>query len=129
MPRGLRLRKRIQRARENVVAWKQARKDAIKEYRKRGSFARVAELGNISRQWVKKWWDRFCEAGKSYDALEDRSSRPHTIHRKRDEHEAEILDAKDKYPHFGAQKLKHVMDIPLSHTTIHKVLRDNELVD
>lgn len=129
MPRGLRLRKRIQRARENVVAWKQARKDAIKEYRKRGSFARVADLGGTSRQWVKKWWDRFCEAGKSYAALEDRSSRPDTIHRKRDEHEAEILAAKDKYPHFGAHKLKRVADIPLSHTTIHKVLADHELVN
>ena len=75
MPRGLRLRKRIERARENVPAGKQARKDAVKEYRKRGSFARVAELGNTSRQWVKKWWDRFVEAGKSYDALEDRSSK------------------------------------------------------
>ena len=129
MPRGLRLRKRIERARENVTAWKQARKDAIKEYRKRGSFARVAELGNTSRQWVKKWWDRFVEAGKSYDALEDRSSKPETIHRKRDEYEDEILAAKQRFPHFGAIKLKHVAEIPLSHTTIHKVLVDHELVD
>lgn len=129
MPRGLRLRKRIERARENIVPWKQARKDAIKEYRKRGSFARVAELGNTSRQWVKKWWDRFTEAGKSYAALEDRSSRPHTIHRERDRYEAEILAAKAKFPHFGAIKLKRVTNIPLSHTTIHKVLVDNDLVN
>lgn len=50
MPRGLRLRKRIERARENVIAWKPARKDAIKLYRKHESFARVAEFGNTSRQ-------------------------------------------------------------------------------
>lgn len=129
MPRGLRLRKRIERARENVVPWKQARKDAVKEYRKRESFARVAELGNTSRQWVKKWWDRFCKANKSYDALEDRSSRPDTIHRKRDAYTDEILDAKEKFPHFGAIKLKRVTEIPLSHTTIHKVLADHDLVD
>lgn len=129
MPRGLRLRKRIERARENVVAWKKARKDAIREYRKRGSFARVAELGNTSRQWVKKWWDRFVAAGKSYDALEDRSSRPDTIHRKRDEYEEDILAAKDTYPHFGAQKLQRIAKIPLSHTTIHEVLREHDRVD
>lgn len=129
MPRGLRLQKRVERARQKVIGWKKARKDAIKEYRKRGSFARVAELGNTSRQWVKKWWDRFCNAGKSYDALEDKPSRPHTIHRERDQYEDEILDAKAKFPHFGALKLKRVTDIPLSHTTIHKVLVDNDLVD
>jgi transposase InsO family protein len=129
VPRGLRLRKRIERARENITPWKQARKDAIKEYRKRGSFARVAELGNTSRQWVAKWWKRFCQAGKSYDALKDKSSKPHTIHRKRDDFEDEILEAKERFPHFGAIKLKRVTNIPLSHTTIHKVLADNDLVN
>ncbi len=129
MPRGLRLRKRVQRAREKVIPWKKARKDAIKLYRKLGNFAKVARLGGTSRQWVHKWWTEFVEAGKSYSALEDSSSRPHTIHRKRDDYVHEILDAKAKFPHFGAIKLKRVTNIPLSHTTIHKVLQEHDLVN
>lgn len=68
-------------------------------------------------------------AGKSYAALEDKSSRPDTIHRQRDEYEDEILAAKDEYPHLGAKKLKRIAKIPLSHTTIHKVLAEHDRVN
>jgi putative transposase len=36
-----------------------------------------------------------------------------------------ILDLKKRFPHYGAQKLKAVGNIPLAHTTIHKVLQEN----
>lgn len=104
-------------------------KTRSRTYRKRESFARVAELGNTSRRSVNKWWDRFCEANKSYDALEDRSSRPHTIHRKQDQYEDKILEAKERFPYFSAIRLKRVTGIPLSHTTIHEVLAEHDLVD
>jgi transposase InsO family protein len=82
-------------------------------------------MGNTSRQWVHQWWTRYQEANQDPTALETRSSRPHTIHRPRDQHEDAILEAKDRYPMHGPKKLRELADIPLSPVTIWKVLREH----
>lgn len=134
--RGPHFQRLVHRARQGLCPWRKARQAAVELYEKLDSFAAVARIGQISRQWVHKWWTRFCEADKDDDGLEDRSSRPDTIHRERDAYTDEILAAKDAYPMHGPKKLKQIarddeaLDrIPLSPVTIWKVLREHDRVN
>lgn len=127
--RGPHFQRLVRRAREGLCGWRKAREAAVELYDRLRSFADVAKLGNTSRQWVRQWWTRYRDAGYDEEALESRSSRPETIHRKRDEYEEQILEAKDQYPMHGPRKLKHLADIPLSQTTIWKVLREHGRVN
>lgn len=123
------LRQRVEWARKGLRPWRQARKAAVKAYRDLRNFAQVARQAGTSRQWVRKWWHRFLAAGKSWSGLDDRSSRPHTLHTKRHAHETEVLALKDRYPAWGAKKLQAVGNIPLSHATIHRILREHGRVN
>ena len=134
--RGPYFQRLVHWARQGLCPWRKARQAAVELYEKLESFAAVARMGNIDRQWVHKWWQRWTKAGQSQDALEDRSSRPDTIHRERDAYTDEILAAKDAYPMHGPKKLKHIarvsskLDrIPLSPVTIWKVLREHDRVN
>lgn len=82
---------------------------------------------NVDRQWVHKWINRWLEAGKSWTGLRDRSSRPHRIHRKRDDLADAVIAARRRHPGLGPKKLQIVANLPLSHDTIHHVLVDHGL--
>jgi transposase InsO family protein len=127
--RGPHFQRLVRWARQGLSGWRKAREAAIELYERWGSFARVAQMGNTSRQWVHQWWTRYQDADEDPAALESRSSRPDTIHRERDAYEEQILEAKDRYPMHGPRKLKHLADIPLSPVTIWKVLREHGRVN
>lgn len=88
----------------------------------------VAAAMRISDQWVRKWWDRFRQGGKHWSCLEDASRRPHRIHVRRHEHTDQVLAAKKQFPHLGPMKLKIVAQLPISHDTVHRILRDHRFV-
>lgn len=39
------------------------------------------------------------------------------------------MDAKETFLHFGVIKLQRLANIPLGHTTVHKVLAEHDLLD
>lgn len=85
--RGPHFQRLVRWARQGLSGWRKAREAAIELVERWGSFARVAQMGKTSRQWVHKWWTRYQAADEDPSALEGRSSRPHNIHRERDAYE------------------------------------------
>jgi transposase InsO family protein len=116
----------VQWARKKLCPWKKARKAAIRLRRDGRNTGWICAAMQVDRQWLDKWWNRWRHGGKTWDALDDRSRRPHRIHTKRHAFVGEILAAKINYPYMGAKKIRVVAQIPLSHDTIHRVLRDHE---
>lgn len=122
------LSKAVEWARQRLIrTWYQARKTVVEWWRKGKSVAWICVTMNVDRQWVHRWIDRWLEAGKSWVGLRDRSSRPHRIHRKRDDLVDDVIRARRAHPGLGPKKLQIVAKIPLSHDTIHKVLRQHDL--
>ena len=122
------LSRTVEWARRKLCPWRTPRKQAVKLVRDGKPIEWVAEAMRISDQWVRRWWDRFRLGGKHWSCLEDRSRRPHRIHVRRLAHVDHVLEAKQQYPHMGSMKLKIVAQIPLSHDTIHRILREARLV-
>lgn len=104
--------------------WRSARKAAIKLLRSGKSFTFLEDTCHVSRQWLHTWWNRWIDGGKHWSCLDERSSRPRTLHTKRDPYVDKILAARDEH-RYGAHKLQHVLGLRgrLSHATIHDVLR------
>jgi transposase InsO family protein len=80
----------------------------------------------VSKQWLSKWLTRRQTSPDDPDWYRDRSSRPKTIRTRRHRHTEAILEAKQRWPHMGAQKLKVKLRIDLSHDRIHLVLQENK---
>ena len=85
----------------------------------------------ISRPTGYLWVKRFREAG-SFQALEERSRRPHrSPNRTPDELEQKVVQARKQYG-WGAPKLKVILDemgVDLSKNTIHRILKRKGLVE
>lgn len=118
------LEKPVEWTRENVAgaSWYGVRKRCIQRWRDGKPKSWICPAFHVSRQWLDKWIRRFREGGKCWDALRDRSRRPHRVHRRRDAYVDMVVRARLDHPTLGAAKLKAVAGIPLSHDTIHKVL-------
>lgn len=97
----------------------------MKYYRDGYSKAWICQAMQVTRQWLNKWIKRWIDGGRSWKALDNSPPIPKTIHKKRDTWKQKILELKNRFPHYGAQKLKLVGGIPLSHTTLHRVLQEN----
>lgn len=111
-------------ARDGLYPWRLARKHAIRLRRDGHTTTEICRLMVVPRQWVHKWWNRWLENGKRWDTLDDRPSRPRTIHTKRHEHQEAILRLRQTHG-YGARKIRHLSKVPLSHTTIHRILQEN----
>ena len=85
----------------------------------------------ISRPTGYLWVKRFREAG-SFQALEERSRRPHrSPNRTPDELEQKVVQARKQYG-WGAPKLKVILDemgVDLSKNTIHRILKRKGVVE
>ncbi len=126
MQRRTRLRTLVAWARRKLCPWRKARKQAIQDLRDGWTITQLAQQANVSRQWLHHWWHRFLDASKHWESLHDRPSTPHTTPQKRRHlHTHQILQAKKNHPGLGAVKLAILAQLPLGHTTIHQVLREN----
>lgn len=118
----------VEHAREGIAPWRRARKHAVQLWRDGTPIETIARWMGVADQWVRKWITRFKQAGRHWSALDDRTTKPHTIHAKRHAHVDDVLAAKQEHPHLGPAKLKIVAQIPLSHDTVHRILTENGLV-
>lgn len=112
-------------ARKGMCTWFAARKRAVQLWRDGMAISAICAGLGVAKQWLHKWIRRFRDGGKHWDALRDRSSRPHETHRTRDQHVAAVLEAKAKWPHLGAVKLQLVANLPVSHGTVTRILREH----
>lgn len=113
-------------ARKGMASWYSARKRAVQLWRDGMKVPAICEALRVSKQWLWKWIKRFQQAG--VEGLRDRSSRPHRIHRTRDQHAHAVLQAKKQYPHLGVVKLCLVARLPVSHGTALSILREHNQV-
>lgn len=81
----------------------------------------------MSAGFVSKWWNCW-KREKRWEALRTRSTRPHSIERKKWRFADSIMELRTKYPFLGAQKIKAMLDCDLGHQKVHEVLVENELV-
>ena len=113
-------------ARKGMCTWFAARKRAVQLWQDGMTVRGICKALRVSKQWLWKWIKRFQAGGEA--ALRDHSSRPHRIHRTRDQHVEAVLEAKQRYPHLGVVKLCLVANLSVSHGTALAILRDHNAV-
>ncbi len=75
---------------------------------------------------VRKWLKRFLNYGK--EGLFDESRRPHNSPNKLKQNKRDKIIKLRKQTHFGAQRLKMEFELPYSNRTIHKIIKQPDLV-
>jgi transposase len=87
----------------------------------------AARSYRTTRKTVQKWVRRYREGG--LEALRNRPRTPKRIpHKMPRELEKKIVELREKYPGWGARRLKTYFDLPCSQGAIYRVLRQNGLV-
>ena len=109
--------------------WFKVRKCVVKRLQEGWPVKQVVDVYGVSRAFVYKWWNRWLET-KTWDALRDRPSTPHTIKRKKWKYASAVIEIRKAHPEMGAQKIKAYLGdkIDLSHQSIHEILREAGLV-
>lgn len=115
----------VEWARKGICTWFSARKHVVQLYRDGMDVAQICLAVGVDRQWMHKWIGRFKAGGRHWDALRDRPSRPHKIHATRHAYRDQVMAAKQEYPHLGVVKLQLVAQLPIGHSTVHKILQEN----
>lgn len=108
--------------------WFRVRKYVVNLIRKGETQARAAYLAGVSAGFVSKWWKRW-KANKCWEALRSRSTRPRTVRVKKYAFVDEIVSLRKRFPFLGAQKIRALLSIDLSHQKVHEVLVEQGLVD
>lgn len=96
-----------------------------------GNFTQSAKLSGVSRLTVKRWVQRGKSLSPGYvkwKGLKRKSTRPHKIHSKLSLTEQKEIICLKQVEHLGAKKLKHILLINASYTTIHRLLKRKNLV-
>ena len=86
----------------------------------------AARLFNTTVLTVRKWLKRFLKYGK--EGLFDESRRPHNSPNKLKQNKIDEIIKLRKQTHFGAQRLKMEFELPYSNRTIHKIIKQANLV-
>lgn len=87
----------------------------------------AARRYQTTRKTIRKWLNRYNELG--LDGLKDQKRTPKNIPHKMDKDtEAKIIQARKKLHTFGARPLRDRLGINYSHTAIHRVMKQNDLV-
>lgn len=108
--------------------WFKVRKYVVNHVRKGASQAEAARWAGVSAGFVSKWWNVW-KKNKHWEALRTRSTRPRHIRVKRYQHVEEIIALRKEFPFLGAQKIKAMLGIDLSHQKVHEILVEQGLVD
>jgi len=107
--------------------WFKVRKYAVNRMREGASQASVALWAGVSLGFANKWWNVW-KRTKSWDALHTRSSAPKRVRAKRYWCVDEIVDLKRRHPELGAQKIRAMLGIDLSHQKVYEVLVEEGLI-
>ena len=115
------------------LAWKIAKEQDINReaqrklkwmdyYSKHGNGARTARYFGISESCFWKWKKRFNEFGLK--GLEEKSRRPRRVRKPETAPSVieEIQRLRKLYPHYGKEKIFELLDVPISKSTIGRVI-------
>ncbi len=90
------------------------------------SAVEISKMYNISERTLRRWHSSYRSLG--FDGLKPSKPGPnkakHGISKKL---ENRILNLKQKYPHWGARRIKHQFDLPVHHNTVHQVIKKHGL--
>jgi putative transposase len=91
------------------------------------SAAEISRMYNICDRTLRRWSARHKIAG--LDGLKPVKTGPKTVaHRLEKVMEQRILALKQKYPHWGARRLKHQFNLPTCWKTVHNVIKRHGLL-
>lgn len=108
-------------------------RDIITTLKQTGSISQTANQLKISRSTVYRWKKKSRRVYGykhflSWKGLKRKSTQPHVVHSRLDHTiKEEILRLKTTR-HFGPKKIKSYISVPLSHMTIHRYLKKQNLV-
>lgn len=91
------------------------------------SAAEISRMHGISERTLRRW--SALHKGQGIDGLRPKKTGP-----KRARHsikpllENRIISLKQKYPHWGARRIKHQFNIPVHHNTVHRVFKKRGLL-
>ena len=87
----------------------------------------IAKMYNISERTLRRWRAAYDEAG--IDGLRPKKTGPKKVkHRISKQLEQRIIRLKERYPSWGARRIKHQFDLPASWRTVHRVLKKHGLL-
>lgn len=97
------------------------------EFAKVHSISKAAREFKTTRPAVRKWLYRYEREGIS--GLKDKAKTPHHIpHKMPQQQEEEIKDLRERHPRWGAIRLKNRYRLKPSHTAIHRVMKQKDLI-
>ena len=97
------------------------------ELAEQAGVSEAARVFSATRPTVRKWRDRYRQEG--LPGLKDKSKAPHNIpHKMSTENEGRIEDLRKRHKRWGAIRLKRRYRLPGSHTAIHRVMKQKDLV-
>ena len=91
------------------------------------SAAEISRMYNISERTLRKWESRHNNSG--IEGLKSIKPGPKEAKNRLDNKiEQRIITLKQKYPHWGAKRLKHQFNLPVHWKTVHNVIKKNGLL-
>lgn len=104
-------------------------RELIFSFRELGSVSKVAKLFGVSRMTVYRWVKKAKTGYETYSTrgLKRKSTRPHLIHTKLISEEKQRIILIKNLMHLGARKLKVLLRLNVSSSTIHRFLRRKNL--
>lgn len=91
------------------------------------SGAEISSMYNISERTLRRWQSNFKEKG--IDGLKPRKPGPEQAkHGISHALEQRIVGLKQKYPHWGARRIKHQFNLPVHHNTVHNIIKKKGLL-
>jgi len=87
----------------------------------------ISSLYSISERTLRRWNNAYQKRG--IDGLKPKSTRPlKSKHCTSNRVMRRILRLKQKYPSWGARRLKHQFNLPVSWRTVHRIIKRNSLL-
>ncbi len=91
------------------------------------SAAEISRMYNISERTLRRWNSSYTDLGLV--GLEPQKPGPKNAkHRIKKGVEQRIIRLKQKYPHWGARRIKHQFNLPVHHNTVHNVIKKHGLL-
>lgn len=87
----------------------------------------ISQLYNISDRTLRRWVKAYEKGGA--EGLKPQPTTPKRFKKATSHHLIRrIISLKRRYPSWGARRIKHQFNLPLSWRTVHKILRNNGLL-
>ena len=86
----------------------------------------IAEMYGVDERTIRRWMGIYKEGG--FQALRPGSTKPKESRHIPKTTEARIIRLKEKYPSWGAKRIKHQFDLDVSSRTVHRVFKRKGLL-